>query len=263
MKLQPVHRYPQPQLPTREIVDQSPDLLRLLPRRWQGNAAVVTALAACLAMSGCNRKAPASGPPSRVAPVFMRGDGLGSFGCKIINPPVFLSEDEARKVIADEAKRAGLTFLKDTRTATGVGVPVISNKGKTGWETQPLDLDGVDEKHNIAFEFVSLDDSYEWRAKGEAWYSVGNHNLQDLAKQLRHGLSKAKPGGTLAVFYDPFIGPSAVDMRFASKDDYEAASQDWLGKRDRLQEMQKRLSREQLRLQVKDFIKWLKAQGVI
>src|SRR5450759_3640970 len=108
MKIEPIREYMGPRLPTREIVDENPELLRLLPKRWQTNSTVVAALTACLVMTSC-RNGQAASTPTKVAPVFEHGKGVGSFGCIAVNPPIFLSEDEARQVIVEEAKRAGIS----------------------------------------------------------------------------------------------------------------------------------------------------------
>jgi len=56
-------------------------------------------------------------PASLVAPIFRHGAGHGSFGCKAVNPPVFLSEDEARQVIIEEGETGGLSFTLDGQGA--------------------------------------------------------------------------------------------------------------------------------------------------
>lgn len=251
MNLQPVRRYPQPQLPTRVIVDENPDLLKLLPMRWQGNAAVVTALAACLALSASSSdSAKKPGTASRVAPVFVHGDGVGSFGCRVISPPVFLSEDEAIEVIRDEAKRAGITFAKSDKTLPKIELPTTprgyaDKQPQRLVKAQSVTLDGTDGKRNISFEYVSRDDLVKWQGDSSTHRTstVYSYNVGGAAKDLQAGIAKAKPTGNYVVFYDPVA---------ASKDRYEQLA-------DRGTEE----ARSDLRAQVQDFIKWLKGQGVI
>jgi hypothetical protein len=110
MKVKPIKHYAGPNIPTSQILEEHPELLHLVPRRWHGNPTVIAALAGvCVLVSGCRQSA-AKPAASRVAPLFQHGDGRGSFGCRAVNPPVFLSESEARQVIMDEAKRAGINF---------------------------------------------------------------------------------------------------------------------------------------------------------
>ncbi len=125
MQIKPVPGYGKPGYPIRTEVDARPEILRLLPKRWQANPTVVAALTACIALANCGRIV-AADTVTTVAPVFKHGDGAGSFGCVAINPPVFLSEDEARKVIVEEAKRAGIEFTRDGRTIAKIEIPTDS-----------------------------------------------------------------------------------------------------------------------------------------
>ena len=256
MKIEPIRRYAQPQLPTREIVDEHPELLRLLPKRWQANSAVVAALAACVALSGCAKSG--SKGPSQVAPVFMHGDGRGSLGCVAVNPPVFLSEGEARAVILDEAKRAGIV-LADHAVLPDVGTPATTTQYQSEthyrMRTRAVTLDGFNRKRLIGFEFVSRHDFDNW--KGWEWgrSTVSRYDILTAAQVLRNGVSAAEPAGAYAVFYDPCLGPWDAKGIGGPRPDYT--------QRRTLNRKAGQMSREQLRAQVKDFIKWLKAQGVI
>lgn len=261
MQLQPLRRYPQPQLPTREVVDEQPDLLRLLPNRWQGNAAVVTALAACLALSASSsNSAKKPGTVARVAPIFVHGDGIGSFGCRVINPPVFLSEDEAIEVIRDEAKRAGVTFAKSDKTLPKIELATVprgygDKQPARPVKAQSIALDGTDAKRSISFEYVSREDLVKWQGdpSENPSSSVYSYNVGGAAKDLRAGLAKSKPAGTYAVFYDP-VGTQKND-RSTSSNCYALQGGALMAGTEE--------ARNDLRAQVKDFIKWLKAQGVI
>jgi hypothetical protein len=51
VRLKPVKRCAPPRFPTRAILDAHPELLRLVPKRWQGNALVLGAVAAALEIS--------------------------------------------------------------------------------------------------------------------------------------------------------------------------------------------------------------------
>jgi hypothetical protein len=272
MNIEPIRRYSQPRLPTREIVDEHPELLRLLPKRWQTNSAVVAALTACLAMTTCN-SGQAADTPTKVAPVFEHGTGIGSFGCIAVNPPIFLSEDEARQVIVEEAKRSRIQFAPDGKTldditliTNGTFDPVKDAEGKWqyhtkyGTQVRSISLDGFDKKRNIAFEYVSEKDLKDWNAGVTVRGTAGDDDLIGVAKSLSAGIAKAKPGGTYGVFYDPAIGyKDALDK--AGKLDY--SSPDSQARLAKIDAAASQLAREDLRKQVQDFIKWLKAQGVI
>lgn len=272
MRIEPLRTYAEPQLPTRDAVDAHPELLRLLPRRWQANATVVAALTACLAMTACSNSEAAE-KPTRVAPVFEHGTGSGSFGCVAVNPPIFLSEGDARQVIIEEAKRAGIRFSPNGRTLKDITMPtdgtlarVDDGKGGAKWEPKfgtqviSIPIDGLEQKRNIAFEYISEQDLKDLRTGTTNFGTAGSQTTIGTAKALAEGIGKTKPGGTYGVFYDPAIGWS--DAREKAKPlDY--SSPDWQARNAKIKSAANEMAREELRKQVQDFVKWLKAQGVI
>lgn len=258
MKISPVRSYREPGLPTRVIVDEHPELLEVLPERWRGNPTVIAALTGlCLMASGHrsvagDKLAPGSAP--RIAPIFQHGDGKGSFGCVSVSPAVFLSEDEARQVVIEEAKRSGLDLSGAGPVVSGVslpnyGVPPVNGKPRT----EPLKLDGLDAKRRVAFEFVSMMDTREWSEPSGS--TVESWDFRHKAMDIRDALSKNKPAYTVGVFYEPYAMPTgqAAYVKDAS------GKVDW----DATKRFMKKFDAEQLRAQVRDFIKWLKAEGVI
>lgn len=271
MDIRPVRRYSQPRYPTNRILEGHPELLRLIPKRWQGNRVLLAALTGVCVLMTSSRVLCANKPPtqtSRVAPLFQHGDGVGSYGCIATAAPVFLSEDEARQIITDEGKRAGLTFVAGTSALKGVNVPLIEaldmqvkrKDGKLGkipakFKTKKADvkLDGEDKKRKISFEFVSHEDFGEWSVEDPVQIaSVAWDDILGTAALLRESLAKSKPKGTFGVFYDPVAYSS---FRFEEQGfSADAAARD---KAEREQ------AEKDLRAQVKDFIKWLKAEGII
>jgi hypothetical protein len=278
MKVKPLRKYPKPAYPTRRVLDEHPELLRQLPARWRDNPLVIAVISgACFLLPACGAgttqttaepaaaaaplaTAPAPGKPavklapvivSKIAPVFEHGDGTGAFGCIVVNPPVFLSEEEARRIIVEEAKKQGIVFTADGKVLDGVDLPLTDEFGfafnpKQGsQQTQKgsLTFDGQDTALNVGYEFVSETDFSAWERKDQGgWASVSSFDFIGTAKTLRSGLDKAQPTGAYAVFYEP--AASAPD-----------------GSYDMLRA--KRLGQEQLLQQVKDFIDWLKAEGII
>ncbi len=271
MDIRPVRRYSQPRYPTNRILQEHPELLRLIPKRWQGNRVLIAALTGVCVLMTSSRALSASKPrtpASRVAPIFQHGDGVGSYGCIATAAPVFLSEDEARRIITDEGKRAGLTFAAGTSTLKNVSAPLIealdmqvTRKGeKLGkipakYKTRKRDikLDGEDKKRKISFEFVSLEDFDKWSVEDPVMVaSVAWHDILGTAALFRESLAKSKPQGTYGVFYDPVY---YTGFRFEEQGlSADAAARD---KAEREQ------AEKNLRAQVKDFVKWLKAQGVV
>jgi uncharacterized protein YciI len=114
-------------------------------------------------------------------------------------------------------------------------------------------LDGEDKKRKIAFEFVSKEDFKEWSADDPVMVaSVAWEDLLGTAALFRESLAKSKPQGTFGVFYDPV---AYRQFQFdESRFNADSAA------RDKAESEQ---AEKDLRAQVKDFIKWLKAEGVI
>ncbi|MHB9108636.1 MAG: copper amine oxidase N-terminal domain-containing protein [Armatimonadota bacterium] len=226
MELSPVARYAAPRYPARDVLDVHPELLRVLPNRWRRNAAVGVALAAAcgiVAAGWQGTAALAAGGTAKVAPVFQHGQGAGHFGGISTGNVAFLSEDDARQTIIDEARRAGLSFTPGGRTIEKLALPVTrlypfgdaAKKPKT--RQGLLALDGVDAKRNIAFEYVSQDDFFTWRAADDSMNSTASSvNLLDTAKTLRTGLAAAKPAGAVAVFYDPVVYDPVLPQKKAT-----------------------------------------------
>ena len=128
MKLQSVKYYQQPSYPTQDYLLVHPELLRFVPKRWQHNRVVLTALAAtaCLIYSSksfAECEDDSTKAKSIVAPIFVHGDGRGSYGCEVVSPPVYLSEAEAFQIIQDEAQKAGIQFVSKGRKLNNISVP--------------------------------------------------------------------------------------------------------------------------------------------
>ena len=223
MDVKALKRYGTLGFPTRDMLDEHPELLRLLPRRWRRHTLILTAVTAMGALAaGCRSQVAATEaqpdgvtppPPaaSRVAPIFQHGDGHGFFGGKPA-PTYFLTEEEARQVIVEEGKRAGIDFAADGLTLPDVPLPVTHERD-AGDPAQPVEtrrgalvLDGVDGKRHIAYEYISQEDFNAWKGKpGIKRSTAWEEDLQATAQALRDGLAHAKPAGAHGVFYDPIV----------------------------------------------------------
>lgn len=286
MEIRPVRRYAIPAYATSEILEQHPELLRLVPKRWQSNTLVLAALTGlCMMMLGTravaadtdqNGEKKKTPPASAVAPLFVHGTGFGAFGCSAVNPPVFLSEEEARQVIVEEAKKAKIDLKVNGTKLPKVEVPITDSnlpprepdpnaKPEPKTKEQTLELDGTDKKLKLAFEFVSDADFKAWEKKHDAITLVQLENVKDTAQLLRDGIEKAKPQGVYGVFYDPGVGWHDLEKRNPElwKEIYKDWGDDWQARAKQMDDGVKELAKEDLRAQVKDFVKWLKAQGVI
>lgn len=267
LKVTPAVRYLEPRYPSAEQAALDPSLLRRLPRRFSAVPAVCAALSAVLALglTGCHAPddtAPgADKAPALNIPVFAHGDGIGSYGCVSVAPPVFLSEEEALSVIRDEAAKYGLELSGDAGTVPAQ-LPLHNTFPPAGEPRQPLKtargeltLDGYFDSAGIGVEFVSVGDLAAWQDPGQTSFSsVEDYYFQDAADALANG------NENLAVFYDPASADySEFQYDWPDDDDgsgYAAYAEDYAAR-------QKEKSLDDLREQVKDFLRWLQGQGVI
>lgn len=261
MELLPLKQYQEPKYPVRQVLDEHPELLRLVPKRWQRNPVILTALTSILTLTSIyntqSTEAAASKAISHIAPIFQHGDGVGSFGCKAISPPVYLTEDEARHVIIEESKRAGIDFDSKVDLLKPVKISGYEwVKGKSVIVKKPLQLDGVDKSRNINYTFISYKDAASLEAPSMST-ALSRNTLAD-AKMVRGRIAKAKPSGTYAVFYEPLARPN---MQRYIKD--KSGNVDYRATQEQAETEAMVIDREQLRKQVHDFIKWLKTEGVI
>jgi hypothetical protein len=294
MKVTPIKQYLDPTFPTHSILDERPELLRLVPRRWQANPVVMTALTTA-ALLACGWKAsaankPTAKPQSIVAPVFSHGTGEAGFGgIGSSMPTVFIPEDEARRIISNEARIAGINFALDSLKLEGVTVPVTdrfaarrNDNPKTSLQPvskeRSLWIDGTDPKRNISFEYVSKDDFNKWErdyttttevkdpvtgaSSTKTTYffcTVYDISTKDAAVRLQKELTEANPEGVYAVFYDPAITAKQIKPYTEVPPEKNKRLAVWKA----MENQANKTAREDLRAQVRDFIKWLKAEGVI
>lgn len=291
--LSPVSHYKEAAYPTKEQVMAHPELLRRIPRRWAGNPLVLTALGLVLSagLTACGTvqssdmpsspsprsseetgtsdflasdlshptvasaadsaepsdEASPNAPEALDIPIFAHGTGRGSYGCESVAPPVFLSEEEAMQVIAEECAAQGIDIsgektISGTFPATSTLPEVTSGGESDKTYTGELTLDGYSEDLGIGVEFVSTDDILDWQADTGMAATVEQYNLKGTAQRL------ADCTGNVAVFYDP----TADDYR-----DFTGSNEESYVENGKAQSL------EELREQVRDFLQWLKAQGVV
>ncbi len=234
MKIVPMKKYKTPAYPDLQTAANNPDLLKKLPSRWENSAAVKTAIAglAAISLCGCSQRA------GSVAPIFEHGAGTGSLGCVMVAPPVFMSEQEAMAVIRKEAAAAGIT-LDDTPDSSGLGAK----------------LEASDEARKIAVVFISKDDA---RVTPDV-SSVTSYNMKKRAELTAKKLEGNSGKYHVGVFYDPGADSDEYDKilnRYLSADDRSASMSQY-------EEEVKAYHEENLRAQVKDFIEWLRGEGII
>ena len=105
------------------------------------------------------------------------------------------------------------------------------------------------------------------------------YDMLDAAKRLQAGLGAVKETGTVAVFYEPAGSapkeiktpeqPSAEAKNGKARTEAEiqtrekATEKAWEEYSKKYERAAKKAGEEDLRMQVRDYIAWLKAQGVI
>lgn len=168
-----------------------------------------------------------------VAPVFKHG--LGQHADSVVasrskKPPTW-SEMDARRVVVDEAKRQGVTFILDGKIPRVEGIR-SSRDGKASSEEAtsapagPLVFDGVDQTGKIVFEILTSEDVPD-RTDNTDRITDFLAAAQKLTEEL-----KTKSGDYVAgVFYDPLTAKGTV------------------------------ADEEPLRQQVRDFVAWLKQEN--
>ena len=106
---------------------------------------------------------------------------------------------------------------------------------------------------------------YEWRKENEeAAATFTLYDTKGTAEQLREELVSYGPDIALGIFYDPC---NDVDMEGAydamAKAEEQGRAFDWEGAKLEQEARARAKSEEELRAQVRDFLDWLKGQGVI
>lgn len=298
MEVRPVGRCRRPGYPSRDEVLRDPGLLRRnVPPAWRKSARVTAAMSIMLAVGQQTNSGCGCDPAPKVAPLFFHGGGVGSAGCLVVTAPVFLSEEEALKAISEEFESAGISLSRRDVTLDDVLVP---RHELTGYDPEtfewiyktemfPLKVDLVDLAGRVAVEYVATDDCFNLGAK------PGSDTIQKYAcREVASGVgtliraSRKAPKMFYGVFYDPMTslveesetvstantktGAGTSDAGRAAKGGSDAPNGFKPNESEILEKQLNRykkydearqLSRDQLRLQVRDFIEWLKGQGVI
>jgi len=275
MEIKSVNNSRQPNYPTIELFVKHPELLWWnIPGSWLKNKFVTTSLAAFL-LSGCGtntaskneeveivdtlgtgnpmnmpqKKKADSSIVTNVAPVFAHGEGRGAIGCEVISPPVFISEDEAVKIILDKLRAEGYNFSKENCPTFSFEVLPLANecdepKGKMEIK---LKMDAYNPKSKWAIQFITTDD-YDKFKNDDCWSTVSDYDTKEAAEIINQELKKQKQTNAV-VFYDPITQINLND------------SDDWKNYRENVKLAEKE-ARDLLLAQVNDFINWLKTNNI-
>lgn len=223
-----------------------------------------------------------------MAPIFEHGKGRSAVGCEVINPPVFLSEQDAMQVILEELKKVGITQSDAAGALSDVSVPdSIQAEG-----SEPMILEASDSKKKIGFSVVVMQTYFDLGGEISP-SSVQPYRYLDLAKRNRDSAEASARNLYFGTFYDPAAPETRVtfkdprtkyDKKMADlhkklkktvapalkkrmEEEYELLRKEMEGESkafwEKRLDVSKNESRRLLRLQVKDFVDWLKGQGVI
>lgn len=269
MQIRPVPSPTAPRYPSEAVFASRPELfLRYVPSRWRNHKVVGPALTAFVlaGLGGCrsetsdpvsDRPPIAQGPQerkttvaksaSKVAPIFAHGDGSGSTGCMAMSPPVFLSEEEALRLIGTELAKAGIHM--ERVDAPDVEFDVAHTTNREGsqvedsiyFEKATLRMDGFVRDRRFVVEYVSHEDGCAFGTSEVGCMDF--YHPKRGAELLRQALvdSGSYDG---AVFYEPMPHLSYEDLA-ASRDGGE------------------QLARDLLLAQVRDFLEWVKREKVL
>lgn len=262
MQIIKLKQYKKPRYPDKSAIYHNPNLLNKLPVRWKNNAGIFFTLSSAILilLSSCKAKnINTDASLLTQVPFFEHGDGRGSFGCESVAPPCFLSEEEALSVINEITKREGFEFDKDGATLYNINIPQTNiydykqNEMKS-YKKRDLILDGYNKDKKIAFEFVSKYDIESWQNENNGIMStVSTYPFKLTAKALSEQINKGSNDMIIATFYDPDYNYESVSSIISNRN---------LNYNEREKTI-KDIVKADLRLQVEDFITWLKSQNII
>jgi hypothetical protein len=284
-----------PAYPTSLAVGANPGLLaRHLPANWQkrelaalAGALLAAGAAGCeqtrtttTAASGTHAKL-APGATAIVAPVFQHGDGVATVGCSAVTWPTFLPEDEAMTLIADELRSYGIDLSQPVVPLRGTMVPhamadcydwVGRTRANRPTQWYAVMADGYDPQHRVAVTFASKEDYDDiagpWHERPRGFsYEIETRAVAEYVAAAVQG----QPAGVyFGAFYDPLVTLKVHPARREQEPHFRSNDADPIAQLEHAQAMWDRTkptteqeAREALRAQVREFVDWLKAQGVI
>ncbi len=257
LTVEPVLSYTPRKYPVKERVQAHPELLEPIPARWKRSPALCAALALTVAagLSGCMGQ-------GRKVRLCERGEGIvyGDGWVGMVAPAAFLSEQEACQIIREEAEARGLRFeagvekklvgdfpMPDTQPD-----PIYYTGEKANIWHGELILDGYHPEKKEGFEYISKDDIEEW-AKAKLFEDelLGLYRFHKTGEDLAASLGQQTDDEwrRIGILYDPGTITVQTNGEELSEEEYQA--------------IQKKYKIEKLRSQVRDFLDWLAAEGII
>jgi len=284
MEIKPVKQKKKPGYPTIKTFIDNPELLaKNVPFAWIRNQYAATTLATFILCGAGNQTIAQKVKPSivavrkdiknnkpaaiqsvkhdpfKIAQIFSHGSGTGGIGCIVSSPPVFISEDEARKIIFTALKEENIEFsTTNTPVLKFSFFPIDYDYSKKGnhknvkKETIEIKTDGYNAKNNLVIEYVSYNVYNKFKTDYmDEYSSVQVISTKVVAERIRNELI-AQNKFNAVVFYDPIAYEERREVDMLSLLDKNPPHVDL-----------PHPSRDQLKEQVKDFIEWIKKEGII
>lgn len=223
----PVKTYNFPSYPTKlDAIENEHLLEKCQPTRWKK----VAVIASCsffffgVGLADSASKTTEKSPKMAVvAPLFEHGKGTGSFGCIVVAPPVYFSEEEGLKMIKKILEKKGLSFTRTDVKLETVKIPTPFDlllfedlkqmipeedikKENIQVHADPFSVDLFDDNKKIAVEFLSRQDESELNADG-GWCSVQTHKMKPTANKVLKNVKEKGEEYYFGLFYDPLVMP--------------------------------------------------------
>jgi len=229
-----------------------------------------------------------------VAPMLQKAldeDGRGAFGCVAVDPPTFLSENEALNLIEQEFAKAGVK-LRDCYELTGFtrrltdwdamrdfvntrkdstsSLASLYSDPQRPMKTFPGNwvFDFATENGSLLVEYLSFSDHHKLEDKEPGFSSVWGCNFPQCAARFREDLASRTNGApvTVALFFDPLASvynwtkdgmAPRPGSRFEKMSEKEIDALDWNKRR----EMLRQDALDKLLEQIRFFLDWAKKEG--
>ena len=306
MNIRQLKSYDVPRYPTQSESQRDATLLERMPRRWTASQPFAALLGAGLlakamlaqaeeketvkpAQAEAVQKPLAAGQREEaeavrqtrriatlVAPMLdeaLAHDGRGSFGCIAVDPPCFLSENEALELIQDELEKAGLN-LQDGMAVDNLEAPLPTGdeerKNSRGEDGVKLGrtrytFDLGDAKRAVFVEYVSRNDYGRWAGPNRS--TAQRFDFPEVMGKIQASFQKRTEGEpvVLGLFFDPLakFGYERLDVagldeqqaRLANAQQDAAQKRSWVGVRDK--------AKAKLRKQVLHFVAFLRQEAIL
>jgi hypothetical protein len=262
MKIEPVGQYREPGYPDAGEFCRKSGMESFIPERWKREAFAMGTMLA-LMFGGCTAAFAETQIPANpgllaeksgneiptqsnaaIAPIFEHGYGFVRSGGEAASHPKFLTENEARQIIEEEFKKAGVTFDRHDVKLSGAAGDYTGAKKVSLQELEltnyngPVELDGYSTKNRFAYEFVSSADSKQFLQNSSQMMSTAPPVAYTKpAAQILNALLARSAKVNVITFYDPL----------AMKGCYGDLA----------------ISRTELKAQIRDAIAWAKSKGWI